>query len=67
MRFMKDGLFYNVNSRRLIDGIDLSLSHNEFLKLTWLVSSVYCSNLAQNYLTGPLSPRIGNLTRMQYL
>ncbi|GMP51812.1 hypothetical protein CsSME_00017899 [Camellia sinensis var. sinensis] len=36
---------------------------DELWTLTYLVNL----NLAQNYLTGPLSASIGNLTRMQYL
>ncbi|KAL7130612.1 hypothetical protein ABFS83_13G146000 [Erythranthe nasuta] len=35
----------------------------ELWSLTYLTSL----NLAQNYLTGPLPPSVGNLTRMQYL
>ncbi|KAK6123874.1 hypothetical protein DH2020_042388 [Rehmannia glutinosa] len=31
------------------------------------ICHIYSLNLAQNYLTGPLSPSVGNLTRLQYL
>ncbi|KAI8533324.1 hypothetical protein RHMOL_Rhmol10G0000500 [Rhododendron molle] len=33
----------------------------------WSLSYLNDLNLAQNYLTGPVSPSIGNLTRMQYM
>ncbi|KAH7528112.1 hypothetical protein FEM48_Zijuj05G0037300 [Ziziphus jujuba var. spinosa] len=33
----------------------------------WTLTYLINLNLAQNYLTGPLSPSIGNLTRMQWL
>ncbi|XP_050367617.1 probable LRR receptor-like serine/threonine-protein kinase At1g56140 isoform X2 [Argentina anserina] len=33
----------------------------------WTLSYLFNLNLAQNYLTGPLSASIGNLTSMQYL
>ncbi|KAL7248861.1 hypothetical protein ACSBR1_011110 [Camellia fascicularis] len=33
----------------------------------WTLTRLINLNLAQNYLTGPLSASIGNLTRMQYL
>ncbi|CAH1419858.1 unnamed protein product [Lactuca virosa] len=33
----------------------------------WTLFNLTILNLAQNYLTGPLSPSIGNLTRMQYI
>ncbi|KAI8010781.1 putative LRR receptor-like serine/threonine-protein kinase [Camellia lanceoleosa] len=33
----------------------------------WTLTHLINLNLAQNYLTGPLSASIGNLTRMQYL
>jgi hypothetical protein len=37
-----------------------SLTHSIFLLF-------FCRNLNQNFLTGPLSPGIGNLTRMQWM
>lgn len=33
----------------------------------WTLTYLSNLNLAQNYLTRPLSPSIGNLTRMQYM
>ncbi|KAL4554368.1 hypothetical protein LXL04_039505 [Taraxacum kok-saghyz] len=56
----------------LDDSFDTDGNYNPAIKCDCAIpNSTTCHitglNLAQNYLTGPLSPSIGNLTRMQYL